>query len=60
MHLKDNLNATGLKFAIVVARFNSFITDRLLAGASTRSTRSGCNAEAISKSSRCRAPGSCR
>ena len=24
---------SGLKFAIVVARFNSFITDRLLAGA---------------------------
>ena len=26
-------NAAGLQFAIVVSRFNSFITDRLLAGA---------------------------
>jgi len=26
-------NATGLRFALVVSRFNSFITDRLLAGA---------------------------
>ena len=28
-----NLNAAGLRFAIVVSEFNSFITDRLLAGA---------------------------
>lgn len=41
--IEGNLNATGLKFAIVVARFNSFITERLLAGALDVLTRSGCN-----------------
>ncbi|WP_457569526.1 6,7-dimethyl-8-ribityllumazine synthase [Desulfurobacterium sp.] len=30
---EGNLNAEGLKFAIVVSRFNAFITDRLLEGA---------------------------
>ena len=29
----SDLDATGLRFAIVVARFNSMITDKLLAGA---------------------------
>ena len=29
---KGGLNAAGLRFGIVVSRFNSFITDRLLAG----------------------------
>jgi 6,7-dimethyl-8-ribityllumazine synthase len=28
-----DLNATGMKFALVVSRFNSFITERLLSGA---------------------------
>lgn len=41
--IEGNLNATGLKFAIVVARFNSFVTDHLLAGALDVLTRSGCN-----------------
>jgi len=36
-----SLDARGLKFAIVVARFNAFITDRLLAGAQDALTRSG-------------------
>jgi 6,7-dimethyl-8-ribityllumazine synthase len=36
-----SLDAKGLKFAIVVARFNAFITDRLLAGAQDALTRSG-------------------
>jgi 6,7-dimethyl-8-ribityllumazine synthase len=36
-----SLNAQGLRFAIVVARFNSFITDRLLAGALDGLHRSG-------------------
>jgi 6,7-dimethyl-8-ribityllumazine synthase len=36
-----------LRFAIVVSRFNSFITDRLLSGAMDALTRSGASAEAI-------------
>jgi 6,7-dimethyl-8-ribityllumazine synthase len=31
--VRGELNAAGLHFGIVVSRFNSFITDRLLAGA---------------------------
>ncbi len=38
---EGNLSAAGLKFAIVVARFNSFVTDRLLAGALDALGRSG-------------------
>jgi 6,7-dimethyl-8-ribityllumazine synthase len=30
--IRGELNSTGLHFGIVVSRFNSFITDRLLAG----------------------------
>jgi 6,7-dimethyl-8-ribityllumazine synthase len=40
--IEGNLIATGLKFAIVVAKFNSFITDRLLSGAIETLTRCGC------------------
>ena len=36
-----NLNATGLRFAVVVSRFNEFITDRLLRGAYDGLLRSG-------------------
>jgi len=43
---EGNLDASGLKFAIVVARFNSFITDRLLAGAIDALKRSGAPADA--------------
>ena len=39
--LEGHLSAAGLKFAIVVARFNSFITERLLAGALDALKRSG-------------------
>jgi len=35
-------DARGLKFAIVVARFNGFITDRLLSGALDALIRTGC------------------
>ena len=35
-------DARGLKFAIVVARFNGFITDRLLSGALDALVRTGC------------------
>jgi 6,7-dimethyl-8-ribityllumazine synthase len=31
--IRASANAAGLRFALVVSRFNSFITDRLLAGA---------------------------
>jgi 6,7-dimethyl-8-ribityllumazine synthase len=41
--MEGNLDASGLKFAIVVGRFNSFITERLLAGAFDTLTRSGCD-----------------
>lgn len=40
-------NAGGLRFALVVSRFNSFITDRLLAGAVDALEASGANAEDI-------------
>ncbi len=45
--IEGNLDASGLKIAIVVARFNSFITEPLLAGAYDTLTRSGCQPEAI-------------
>jgi 6,7-dimethyl-8-ribityllumazine synthase len=44
---EGNLDASGLKFAIVVARFNSFITDRLVAGALDALKRSGATPESI-------------
>jgi 6,7-dimethyl-8-ribityllumazine synthase len=39
--IEGNLDAKGLKFAIVVTRYNSLITDRLLAGALDALTRTG-------------------
>jgi 6,7-dimethyl-8-ribityllumazine synthase len=39
--LRGELNAAGLHFSIVVSQFNSFITDRLLAGALDALERSG-------------------
>src|SRR5215475_11300711 len=39
---EGQLDAKGLRFAIVMARFNSFITDRLLAGALDALGRCGC------------------
>jgi len=44
---EGNLDASGLKIVIVVARFNSFITDRLLAGALDALKRSGAAPDAI-------------
>jgi 6,7-dimethyl-8-ribityllumazine synthase len=38
---EGNLDARGLRFAIVLSRFNSFITERLLAGALDALRRSG-------------------
>jgi 6,7-dimethyl-8-ribityllumazine synthase len=45
--LEGDLSAAGLRFAIVVARFNSFITDRLLAGCLDALRRSGAKTENI-------------
>jgi len=41
--LEGDLSARGLKFGIVVSRFNNFITERLLAGALDGLNRSGAN-----------------
>ena len=45
--IEGNLDAGGFKFAIVVARFNNFITDRLLRGALDALTQSGAKTDAI-------------
>ncbi len=45
--IEGDLSAKRLRFAIVVGRFNSFITDRLLAGALDALTRSGMSEENI-------------
>jgi 6,7-dimethyl-8-ribityllumazine synthase len=45
--LEGDLNATGKKFAIVVSRFNSFITERLLQGALDGLRRAGAKNEDI-------------
>jgi 6,7-dimethyl-8-ribityllumazine synthase len=39
--IEESLDARGLKFAVVCARFNSFVTDRLLEGALDALKRSG-------------------
>jgi 6,7-dimethyl-8-ribityllumazine synthase len=44
---EGHLSAAGLRFAIIVSRFNSFITDRLLAGAMDALTRHGADADLI-------------
>ncbi|MGA3099467.1 MAG: 6,7-dimethyl-8-ribityllumazine synthase [Bryobacteraceae bacterium] len=44
---EGQLTAAGLRFAIVVSRFNSFVTERLLAGAMDALTRTGAEAELI-------------
>ena len=45
--IEGDLAAAGLKFAIIVSRFNSFITDRLLAGAVDALERMGASGESI-------------
>src|ERR1700683_5615981 len=44
---EGQLVSKGLRFAVVVARFNSFITERLLAGAMDALARTGCAESAI-------------
>lgn len=53
--IRGELTAAGLRFGIVVGRFNSFITDRLLAGALDALERAGADAKQIDVA---RVPGS--
>jgi len=45
--IEGQLSAAGLRFAIVVSRFNSFICERLLAGAKDALARTGADPEAV-------------
>ena len=45
--LRGDLDAAGLRFGVVVSRFNAFITDRLLAGTLDALTRAGANENQI-------------
>jgi 6,7-dimethyl-8-ribityllumazine synthase len=45
--IEGNLEARGLKFAIVVGRFNNVVTDRLLSGAVDALTRCGASADDV-------------
>jgi len=45
--IEGQLTAAGLKFAIVVSRFNSFITERLLGGALDALARTGGDVDEI-------------
>jgi 6,7-dimethyl-8-ribityllumazine synthase len=44
---EGQLDARGLKFAIIVSRFNSFVTERLLSGALDALSRNGCSDDDI-------------
>jgi 6,7-dimethyl-8-ribityllumazine synthase len=44
---EGKLDATGLKFGIVISRYNEFITSKLLDGAIDCLTRHGCSKEGI-------------
>jgi 6,7-dimethyl-8-ribityllumazine synthase len=45
--IRPAVNAAGFRFAVVVSRFNSFITDRLLSGALDALEAAGAGAENI-------------
>jgi 6,7-dimethyl-8-ribityllumazine synthase len=45
--IEGKLDATGLRFAVIVGRFNSFITERLLEGAVDALVRHGAERERI-------------
>jgi 6,7-dimethyl-8-ribityllumazine synthase len=45
--IEGNLSAKGLKFAVLVTRFNSFITERLLTGALDALSRTGADPKDI-------------
>ena len=53
--VEGELNAEGMRFGIVVARWNSFITERLLQGALDALQRAGCRSQDITVA---RVPGS--
>jgi 6,7-dimethyl-8-ribityllumazine synthase len=53
--IEGKIRAEGLRFGIVVSRFNSFITERLLEGALDALRRNGAKEDAIEI---CRTPGS--
>lgn len=46
-YLEGGLDAAGLRFAIVVGRFNSFVTERLLEGALDAIRRHGGDVDAV-------------
>ncbi|MFN3322054.1 MAG: 6,7-dimethyl-8-ribityllumazine synthase [Bryobacteraceae bacterium] len=46
-YIEGRMDAKGLKFAVIVGRFNSFVTERLLAGALDALARCGCADEDI-------------
>jgi 6,7-dimethyl-8-ribityllumazine synthase len=45
--IEGKLNAQGKRFALVVSRFNDFITEKLTGGAVDALTRCGADPEAI-------------
>jgi 6,7-dimethyl-8-ribityllumazine synthase len=45
--IEGNLDARGLKFAIIAARFNSFIVERLVEGALDALRRTGADTDAV-------------
>ena len=45
--IEGNIDARGLKFAIIAARFNSFIVERLLEGAMDALRRTGSDLDAL-------------
>ncbi len=45
--LEGQLSAAGMRFAVIASRFNSFITERLLAGAMDALTRTGASTDLI-------------
>lgn len=47
MKIEGKLSADGFKFAIITARFNEIVTERLAEGAKSCLTRHGASAEAI-------------
>ena len=47
MHVQGTTDATGLRIAIVVSRFNDFVTDRLLEGATDALRAAGAPADAV-------------
>ncbi len=52
--IEGQLNAAGHRYALVVARFNSFIVEQLVSGAIDALVRHGCNIDDIVV---CRVPG---